>query len=457
MILIHFHKISKIPPTCSQILQTRNALGRNLVLGIPDKNSGIPDLYCPSILWKDMYTSFYTNPNFQRQHHLSEQAVLQHFKYTYEANGWSIFGSFREHGSVPYPYKVRKFKDLSRSRSIISYFHHPLKQVFFVAAAGLMTCLKAVDFFHSNLFNPTQALPTMKLLFMQLHNKFDSETVFNTWVADVKEIYDWLPQSDILRAIKWILSYIAKTSRRASVTVFYKCTKKSRIGKSYQHDESVNISFEDIYKICAFEIKNAYFILNNVVFLQLHGCPQGGIGSPGSSMVVCVFYEHQFRCSIYDYLAFIFFFRYFDDLRAVVVHRSSSITSKSLASSLLHQLQNDTYHPSMSLVLEECSQNTFKFLEGKFSIENDSLSCLWTSKNFESLLKFGKLKFFTSQDYFSYTGDKKKVIRLATVTGRLSALLGYSFTDKDIIQSFGYLLVDLFARNYPKKVHTILI
>jgi len=107
----------------------------------------------------------------------------------------------------------------------------------------------------------------------------------------------------------------------------------------------------------------------------------------------------------------------------------------------------------MSLVLEECSQNTFKFLEGKFSIENDSLSCLWTSKNFESLLKFGKLKFFTSQDYFSYTGDKKKVIRLATVTGRLSALLGYSFTDKDIIQSFGYLLVDLFARNYPKKVH----
>ena len=58
--------------------------------------------------------------------------------------------------------------------------------------------------------------------------------------------------------------------------------------------------------------------------------------------------------------------------------------------------------------------------------------------------------FFTSQDYLSYTGDKKKVIRLATVTGRLSALLGYSFTDKDIIQSFGYLLVDLFARNYPK-------
>ena len=73
-------------------------------------------------------------------------------------------------------------------------------------------------------------------------------------------------------------------------------------------------------------------------------------------------------------------------------------------------------------------------------------------KKFESLLHHGKLKFLTSQDFFSYTGDKKKIIRLATITGRLSTLLGYSFTDKDIIQSFGYLLVDLFARNYPKKV-----
>ena len=51
-------------------------------------------------------------------------------------------------------------------------------------------------------------------------------------------------------------------------------------------------------------------MLNNVIFLQLLGCPQGGPGSPGFSMVVCIYYEHQFRCSIYDHLAFMFFFRY---------------------------------------------------------------------------------------------------------------------------------------------------
>ena len=447
---------SPLIPTTAQVLKVKHFLSQKLVLSAPDKNSGIPDLYCPSILWKEMHTSFYSNINFQRQPHLSTECVLQHFKYTFDSKNWHSIGFFNMKGSLPYPYKIRKFKDLSRSRSIISYFHHPLKDIFFKAAVGLMTCLKAVDFFHTNLFNPLQALPTMKFLYIYLRNKFGSETVFNSWAADVKEMYDWLPQNDILKAIRWILSYVSKKSRRNYVAVFFKCTKQSRIGKSYQRDDSINISFEDIFLICAFQISNAYFVLDNVIYLQRLGCPQGGPGSPGFSMTVCLYYEHQFRCSIFDHLAFIFFFRYFDDLRAVVVHRSSSITSKSLAFSLLDQLQHDTYHPSMSLMLEECSQNTFNFLEGKFSVENDSLSCLWTSKNFESLATTGKLKFFTSQDFFSYTGDRKKIIRLATITGRLSTILGYSFTDKDIIQSFGYLLVDLFARNYPKKVYTYL-
>ena len=99
-------------------------------LGFPDKNSGIPDIYCPTILWNDMYNSFYKNINFERRHHLSEECILQHFKHAYESNKWVVFGSFKENGSVPYPYKIRKFKDLSRSRGIISYFHHPSRGIF---------------------------------------------------------------------------------------------------------------------------------------------------------------------------------------------------------------------------------------------------------------------------------------------------------------------------------------
>ena len=53
----------------------------------------------------------------------------------------------------------------------------------------------------------------------------------------------------------------------------------------------------------------------------------------------------------------------------------------------------------------------------------------------------------------SYSGNKKKIIRAATISGRLTTLLGYSFTDADIIQGFGFLISELFARYYQKKVY----
>jgi hypothetical protein len=106
---------SPLIPTTAQVLKVKHFLSQKLVLSAPDKNSGIPDLYCPSILWKEMHTSFYSNINFQRQPYLSIKCVLQHFKYTFDSKNWHSIGFFNMKGSLPYPYKIRKFKDLSRS------------------------------------------------------------------------------------------------------------------------------------------------------------------------------------------------------------------------------------------------------------------------------------------------------------------------------------------------------
>ena len=82
----------------------------------------------------------------------------------------------------------------------------PSKDIFFKSAAGLMTCQKALDFFHTNLLTPLHALPIMKLVFQHLNNKFGCETIFHSWAADVKEMRDWIPHTDILKAVKWALS-----------------------------------------------------------------------------------------------------------------------------------------------------------------------------------------------------------------------------------------------------------
>ena len=92
---------------------------------------------------------------------------------------------------------IRKFKDLNRKPGIISYFLH-----------------------------------TMKLLFGHFHSCFNAETTFQTWATDVKEMYDSLPYNDILKAVHWALSHVREKSRRDSVAVFFKCTKKVDLGKA---------------------------------------------------------------------------------------------------------------------------------------------------------------------------------------------------------------------------------
>ena len=115
-------------PSIYRSCHAAKTLGSKLVLSAPDRNCGTSDIYCPLILWHDIFSSFWENRNFQKQLHLSIQSVFSHLKYIYAKNKWSDIGKFYSLGSLPYAYVTRKFKDLSRKRNILSYFHHPLKQ-----------------------------------------------------------------------------------------------------------------------------------------------------------------------------------------------------------------------------------------------------------------------------------------------------------------------------------------
>ena len=80
----------------------------------------------------------------------------------------------------------------------------------------------------------------MKLLYLQLNNAFQSETSFLSMAADVKEMYDWLPQHDVIKAIECVLKTVETRSRRAYVTVFSRSSKLNRLGKSYNPDVKIS-------------------------------------------------------------------------------------------------------------------------------------------------------------------------------------------------------------------------
>ena len=99
----------------------------------------------------------------------------------------------------------------------------------------------------------------MKVLYLQLHNRFGAETAYNSWAADVKEMYDWLPQQHIIKAIYWVLKHVQRKSRRLHVNVVQ---QESRV----------------------------------VMLIE-------GFGSLSFSMTVYIYYEFQFLFSIYDHLS----------------------------------------------------------------------------------------------------------------------------------------------------------
>ena len=269
----------------------------------------------------------------------------------------------------------------------------------------------------------------------------------------MKEMYDWLPHSDLISAIKCILSYVRTSTRRDSVCVHTLSSKLNRMGRSYAYDNEFKIiSLQEIFDITLFEISNAFFVLDNHIFWQKIGCPMGAPGSPGSSMAVCIFYEKSFHDSLYDYQKVYRLFRYFDDLRALTVFKSTDLTTKAVCLQIMRALQSSCYHKNMSIVPEPTQNHSFKFLEGTISINDRRISSVFTSKNFMPLLTTGKLTFLACQDFFSFSGDKYSTTRKATISGRLAAVLGYSFPDDQIILGFGQLLTHLLVLKYEWKV-----
>ena len=76
---------------------------------------------------------------------------------------------------------------------------------------------------------PNQVVPAMKVLYLQPHNRFGAETAHHSWAADVKEMYDWLPQQDILKVTM------------EEIKCFQTCEKVGSISKIYllQGDENM--------------------------------------------------------------------------------------------------------------------------------------------------------------------------------------------------------------------------
>ena len=138
-------------------------------------------------------------------------------------------------------------------------------------------------------------------------------------------MYTFLPQGKILQAIRNLLSYTKRKSRRDSVVISRSSPKKCRLGKSYLDiPDLISISFKELYRIISFDIKNCHVKVDWLIRSQILGIPIGSPNASPCSMVVCLMDERKFHNSLTLYHPYYRFFRYFDDLRMTRVTKIRS-------------------------------------------------------------------------------------------------------------------------------------
>ena len=320
-----------------------------------------------------------------------------------------------------------------------------------MASRGLMTILKAIKLKLGNLFSPFEGPTVAKKAYDDLILVYGNQSQIEIYGADIKEMYTFLPQEKILQAIRDLLSYTKRKSRRDSVVISRSSPKKCRLGKSYLDiPDLIPIPFTELYRIISFDIKNCHVKVDWLILSQILGIPIGSPNAPPCSMVICLMDEWKFHNSLTLYHPYYRFFRYFDELRLMLVTKKSEPMdgpSKSRSEDIVQKIQQDCYDKNLSLIPEKFENGKMKFLEGILSFDS-GFSSKFAVKNYEFWLS----RFFLGKSFDSFSADPHHKVRKATCIGKLHSLSFYSFSLQDLLEGFIQVMLHFNSLGYPLKM-----
>ena len=286
---------------------------------------------------------------------------------------------------------------------------------------------------------------------LESHNP---DTFISTYAGDVKQLFTELPHEEIIKSMEWAIQMLKKTKSgrcKDSVTINLSDKTGSRIGPNYNDSNIVKVSFEDMLHIAIFDMKHAFFKINEKILRQVFGIPQGSPLSPALSQCVLMYYEHQFMMSIHDHRYFMGI-RYIDDVRLIVISpskRSSDIQkAEELTTAFINNLPE-----SLVLEPEPNENNGFRFLESYITFNDRAIKIAYYSKNFHYGNVFPKdLDTYPFQTYSgSYMKNPEQEIK-NNIRTRLEAIENYSENENSIHLAMISSLGDFYWSRFPKKI-----
>jgi hypothetical protein len=444
--------VTQKPPSLSleRVYDVKSRLSGLVFLGL-DKNAGKTAVLCPTKMHMILRHVFLDD---SRHYVASEQdrtkiQTLSDFQEAYHLNGWRSISVLRSSCDLPYGYAIPKAKDLSRFRPIVSYFKHPLKRVFQVTQRAVMFIIKNMRVTHFTLNRTQDLLAHLAGFQTELSATFDNDTAFLPFSMDIKEMFTDLLHSVVRDSIIFVISQANDLTRSKFVRIPRDKALKCSFGKSSNRFETDHISFEQIFDVVDFDIRNAFFTVGDQIFHQINGAPIGGVLSTAEAIATCAAAEFKWLSSLGADARYLSAIRYVDDLCGIVAYRKGDQQSYSNAQALLHDLQHNCYPGGLVLKEEKIDQGQFRFLETLVTVAQDKISASFFSKNIDEICKTGSQKFYTLQSSWSYSSRKSK---LGVIVARLSAINNNTNSSLDLFRAVGLFLIELRLLGYGSKI-----
>jgi len=312
-------------------------------------------------------------------------------------------GSFNRKGKLPYGYILPKFKDLNKTRPIVSYYYHPLRRLLNIFARALTFLLKSCTEVRHLTIWTTDAL--MQNIKHQTEEWMaDNECEYAMVTGDIKNMYTMLPPEEQTKAVEWLIEMMLPTRREKYITIKRRGREGARFGRSYNKTTHLEIKMTQILTMVQFDTSNCFFKIGNTILKQVWGVPMGSPMSPIIAILVCARREHYCIQGLAREKQMIRAFRYVDDMLIMMKYRKGK---RHLTEKIITKVMT-CYHKSMEMSVERYGTK-IEFLEYQISMEKHTIEMGHLCKNEEQLLKTGTLKFKKLPEADSFAPRKQKL------------------------------------------------
>lgn len=432
------------------VFEVKDAL-KAYVLCPLDKNHGKTVAVCPAQYHHDLAEMYLED----KKHYLIQgenvtvSGVLESWNRAYCEHGWSSVANAKKIGSLPYAYLLYKDKDVSRKRTVISYFHHPLKRVFQVCQRGIALMVKKLQCPHFTLFKTLDLVARICEAEEKIAETFGTDTALVVVTADIKEMFTGLPHASILNAVRWLIGESKSRTRSEYMRIPKDKSIAASFGKSLNLFNTRQIKFSQVIEITTFELRNCFFTLGSNILLQTGGAPIGGICSSAYAIATCAYAEVEMLSSLGKDSAYISGVRYVDDVSAFISYSLSDPKSKSNAESVKKMLLEKCYPEGLELKEEPIVENAFKYLETTISVDKTSLTVMHFQKNFKSLCENAGQRYYNLKHSSSFESSQAK---RGVIISRMLTIVRNCSREIDVAVCICRFLVELFYLGYGVRM-----